>query len=67
VNQPQAWETEEGWEQVVTQPVRDHPMAPRDAYAILAVAGEAMRWGVTAERLCEVIALLAHSRGRISW
>lgn len=49
------WETQEGWEQVVSRPCVDYPMAPREARRILEAAGQMIRDGITTERIVEAI------------
>ena len=47
------WETSEGWQQWVVQPVHKFPMAPRWALAILIKSGQLFSRGVHINRILE--------------
>ena len=51
VEHSEPWETQDGWEQRVLQPIIEYPMAPREALAILEAAGQALQQGLSVEAI----------------
>ncbi|NIP54120.1 MAG: hypothetical protein GWN00_01480 [Aliifodinibius sp.] len=41
------WETQEGWEKEVAQPVVSYPMSPREARFVLTVFGIMAKYGIS--------------------
>jgi hypothetical protein len=51
----QKWETQDGWERIVSEAVIKYPLAPREARAILEVFGILAMRGINTVRLAQKI------------
>lgn len=51
MSESEFWETEEGWQERVCEPISRYPMAPRHAYRILEAVGKLMSYGYSMDRV----------------
>lgn len=51
MSESEFWETEEGWQERVCEPISRSPMAPRHAHRILEAAGKLASYGYSMDRV----------------